>query len=258
MKQKILQHSLQKISPQDRCVWGALIIALAVHLLLALLFRHTPAQNSHDSSESPKVGSIVLSNTENAGLAVWMKNHDPAVMTVPDKVLGYSAVLGNEKPRSEPEDLPNLVQPVIPQKSPETTEVAKLKISIRGVLQESMIPQIYKVSKARPAVTLNGEYAGKISEILLAVLKADAVKLPENQDKISDTALEIQPERLPGTGARVVLIRRSGSEALDAAAQKTLYKYMLTNDLPENFYGKLLFIWSNVKYITENNRKQAI
>ena len=257
MTQKIL-HSLHKIFPQDRWVWGAFAAAIGVHVLLLLLFGITPAQSPQDAGELPKVGTIVLSDPNNAELAVWMKNHDPAIMTVPDRVLGYSAVLGSGKQRGEPEDLPNLVQPVIPQKKLPVRPIGKLKISGRGVLHESNVPQIYKAAAILPAVTLNGEYSAEIHKILTATLKENAGKLPVNWNKVSDTAFEFQPERLPGTGARVILTSGSGSDLLDDTARKTLHKYMLTRELPEKFYGRVIFIWGNIKSIPENNRKQAI
>ena len=77
MTQKIVQ-TLQKVSPRSRCVWGALLIAAMVHLLLAVLFRHTPGTSRENVSELPRVGRIVLSDKGNEALARWMKNHDPA------------------------------------------------------------------------------------------------------------------------------------------------------------------------------------
>ena len=114
MTQKII-HTLQKLPPERCRFFGALFIAVMVHLLLVLLVRHTPAESLQDTGELPKVGRIVLSDKSNAELALWVKNHDPAVMTTPDTVLGYSTVLNTATQRNEPEDLPNLVQPVMPQ-----------------------------------------------------------------------------------------------------------------------------------------------
>ena len=255
--QKIL-HSLQKISPESRCIWGAFVTALLIHLFLMLLFDHTPAQNSQNSGELPKVGSIVLSDASNAELVVWMKNHDPSIMTVPDKVLGYSLVLGAEKQRSEPEDLPNIVQPVTVPKAVAADNIRPLDPVSRGVLYEPFIAQKNNLAARQTAVTINGEYSAEAADILTLLLRENAGQLPSGGGKITDTGLELQPERIPGTGARVVLIRSCGNEILDKIAQNTMYKYLLTGPVAGNFYGRIFFSWSNIKNIPADNKERKI
>ena len=250
MTQKIF-NTLQKIPPSVRCVWGAVLVALLVHLLLLLLFSHTPAQSAYDAGELPKVGRIVLSDKSNAGFAQWMKNHDPAVMTMPDTVRGYSSVLNSTAVRPEPEDLPNLMQPVIPQPKSSIRQIAPLKVANTNLL----LP--YSIARSNgdaaenravlPAVALNGEYSPQIDKILaLELSEIPSAKL-NNLQNLPDTVLEIVPGRLAAATPRVLLAKSCGNSELDRKAMETLYKYMLKSSPEAGYCGRALFIWQNVR-----------
>lgn len=260
MTQKIF-NTLQKIPPTVRSVWGALIVALLVHLLLALLFRHTPAQSRYDSGELSKVGRIVLSDKSNAEFAEWMKNHDPAVMTISDPVLGYSSVLNSAKLRTEPEDLPNLMQPVIPQKKSGIHQIGQLKVANNNLLMpySSKRNGIFaKSNGVQLPVVVNGEYSSQLAAVLPGVL----AELPP--DKLSairqlpETIVEIVPGRFAGTMPRIVLQKSCGNGELDRKAVETIYKYILKNAGDAGHNGKVLFIWRNVRLPETVGKEQKI
>lgn len=249
MTQKIVQ-TLQKFSPQSRCVWGALLIVAAVHLLLAVLFKHTPQASQENISELPRVGRIVLSDKSNENLVKWMKNHDPAVMTAVDPVLGYSQVMAKSYQRSEPEDLPNLLQPVMPQKSVAVHQTGRLEILSEKLLPESTPVMLLhdKQTKAETAgflAVINGEYSAAISKKAAELLAGYDLKKLQELQKNSNTELEIVPGRLEDTGARVVLKKSSGSLLLDEKASEIIHKSMLANTGNAEYYGIVEFIWRN-------------
>lgn len=261
MTQKIVQ-TLQKVSPRSRCVWGALLTAAMVHLLLAVLFRHTPGTSRENVSELPRVGRIVLSDKGNEALARWMKNHDPAVMTSSDPVLGYSSVMKKSYQRNEPEDLPNLLQVVMPQKVTNIYQVGKLKISPRGLLPEKspvLLPG--KADKANPmaeTVTLNGEYSDDLSRMLTEFLAEYGMKNLHDMKKQANTELEIIPGRFADTGARVVLKKSSGSLLLDEKALEVIYRSITANTGKAECYGKVVFLWRNAAVAAEMYKEQKL
>ena len=251
MTQKIFR-TLQNISQRSCCIWGALIAAILVHVLLALLFKYTPAGSQHESGELPRVNRIVLSGKNNAELAQWMKNHDPAVMTAVDTRLGYSQVINQQYLRSEPEDLPNLIQPVMPQKITGINQVTELKLSYNGmisgnihILPPEKLPS--KQNKWQKTAVLNGEYSAGLSEMLAAVLAGSSSQLPKDIASLPDTGLEIIPARIAETGSRVITTQSCGNAMLDGKAVETLYKYMFKSTGENGLSGKVLFRWRNIK-----------
>ena len=248
MTQKIYR-TLQNISQRSCCIWGALTLALLVHVLLALLFKHTPGESRQDVSELPRVGQIVLSSRNNAELAQWMKNHDPAVMTAADTKLGYSKVINQKPLRSEPEDLPNLMQPVMPQKIAGAGKVSTLKVSRRGVLPGSihiLAAEKSSAGKLSAAAALNGEYSADLSKLFAALLAESGQQLPADMKDLPDTRLEIVPGRISETGRRVIVAQSCGNVMLDKKALETLYKYMFKNTGSE-LSGEVVFRWRNIK-----------
>lgn len=247
MTQKIL-NTLQKIPPESRCVWGALLLAVLLHVLLVLLFGHTPVRTQEDVGALPTVGRIILSDGSNAELAVWLKNHDPSVTTAADPVFGYSSVMSQEHLRNEPEDLPNLLQPVMPQNNTGISEVGELTISRKKLMPPGVFlhtAAIKPMPGAGVPVTIDGCYAYNINEMLTEVLK-DVKTLPELQ-KMSDTVLETVPGRMAGTTSRVILLKSSGNNQLDKLAVKTLHKYIMKKSNRFEPGGRAVFSWRNVK-----------
>lgn len=261
MTQKIMQ-TLQKVSPQSRCVWGALFIVVMVHLLLAVLFKHTPQNSQENVSELPRVGRIVLSDKGNEALVKWLEYHDPSVMTAVDPVLGYSRVMETSYQRSEPEDLPNLLQPVMPQKVADIYQVGKLKISSCGLLPEkSPVLLLSKANKANPmaeAVTLNGEYSEVLSRMMTEFLAEYSIKNLQDMKKQANTELEIMPGRLADTGVRVILKKSSGSLMLDEKALEVIYRSIPANSSSTGYYGNVEFIWSNAAVAAETLKEQKL
>ena len=249
MTQKIMQ-TLQKVSPRSRRVWGALFIVIIVHLLLAVLFKHTPQASQENISELPRVGRIVLSSKDNDALVKWMANHDPAVMTAADPVLGYSCVMEKSYERSEPEDLPNLLQPVIPQKVSNIYQVGKLKISSRNLLPEnSPVTMLSKADTTEFMAVIassNNEYSSVVSRMMKGFITEYGEKNLQDLQKYADTELEIVPGRLADTGARVVLKKSSGNLLLDQKAVEVIHRSMLANTGNADYYGDVVFIWRNV------------
>lgn len=248
MTQKIYR-TLQNISRRSCSIWGALAAALLVHLLLALLFKHNPGENHKNVSELPRVGHIVLSSPSNAELTKWMKNHDPAVMTAADTQLGYSQIMNQKYLRSEPEDLPNLLQPVMPQKITGINQVSTLKTSGKVTLSGN-IHFIQKSRQKAPeaeTAVLNGEYSAALGRLFAAMIAENHPQLPPDVNKLPDTVLEIVPGRLAETGSRVIVAQSCGNRELDRKAMETLYKYMLKGAADNGYCGKALFLWRNVK-----------
>lgn len=250
MTQKIYR-TLQNITQRSCCIWGALIAALLVHVLLALLFKHTPGENRQDVSELPRVGHIVLSSKNNAELAQWMKNHDPAVMTAADPLLGYSQIINQKHLRSEPEDLPNLMQPVMQQKITGINQVSTFKIPRKGVLPGNihMIPaekNRYAGMEEAAAVVFNGEYSSDLGKLFSALLAEIRQQLPADMEKLPDTQLEIVPGRFAETGSRVVVAQSCGNAVLDRKALETLHKYMFVKS-GSTVSGEAVFRWRNIK-----------
>lgn len=252
MTQKILK-TLHKISPEKRCIGGALLTALIIHLLMALLFGHTTGHSTENISELPKVGRIVLDEKSNAELAVWMNNHDPRVMTAVDPVRGYSRVMNSDRKRSEPEDLPNLLQPVMPQKVTGIGEAAQLKISSKELIPHGVIADLPAMeSKTVPTVVINGRYSDKFNGELYAELaKANLKPLPDMQ-KLPDTELEVRREP-DGTVNRMILLKSCGIAALDKTAVKIMRKYIQKNSGKSGVYSKASFVWRNI-----NNKGAAL
>ena len=245
MTQKILK-TLHKISPEKRCIGGALLVALLIHLLMALLFGHTTGHSTENVSELPKVGRIVLDDKSNAELAVWMNNHDPQVMTAVDPVRGYSRVMSSDRKRSEPEDLPNLLQPVMPQKLTGISEAVKLKISGKELIPHAVIAILPAMeSKTLPAVVIDGRYSEKLNSALQTELAKSNVKPLPDLQKLPDTAIEVRREA-DGTENRMILLKSCGIAALDKTAVKIMRKYMQKNSGKSGIYNKVSFVWRNV------------
>lgn len=251
MTQKIYR-TLQNISQRSCSIWGALVAALLVHLLLALLFKHTPGESQHTVGELPRVSHIVLSEKENVELARWMKNHDPAVMTAVNTQFGYSRVINQQYLRNEPEDLPNLMQPVMPQKITGINQVSTLKISNQGILpgnihilppEKAFAPQ----NKWLKTVILNGEYSEELGRMLSVMFDNSKLQLPPEIAKLPDTQLEAVPGRTVETGSRIIVVQSCGNAALDRKALETLYKYMFKSTGGKLLSGEILFRWRNIK-----------
>lgn len=207
-----------KFSPEKRCLFMALLTALAVHGLLLVLFRATPQSGSAINSNSATAGRIDLNDPANYRLAQWIKNHDPALMTAPDRQTGYSAALSNLPARSELEDLPLPLHLSVPRQ----LESAPLpeNITSRSHLLSRQLPHPQTVSKKSSPVLMiyyNGSPAEKLQKTLDAMLdKQQLTQLEITQPQ--ELSVKIAPPHLPGLENRLQLQQSSGNAELDRLA----------------------------------------
>ena len=213
----MLQNNLfwRKFSPEKRYLFMALLTALAVHGLLLVLFRATPQSGSAINSNSATAGRIDLSDPANSRLAQWIKNHDPALMTAPNRQSGYSAALSKFPARSELEDLPLPLHLSVPRQ----LESAPLPENITGRThllnsQLAMPPTVSKKTTPVLTVCCNGRPVKKLQEIFDNMLKKQQLaKLDFSQ--LQQLTVKIAPPHLPGLENRLQLQQSSGSAELD-------------------------------------------
>ena len=220
----MLQNNLfwRKFSPEKRCFFIALITALAVHGLLLVLFRATPQSGNSINSNSATAGRIDLSDPANSRLAQWIKNHDPALMTAPDRQSGYSAALSKFPARAELEDLPLPLHLSVPRQ----LESAPLPENITGrshLLSSQLSLQLAVSKKSVPDLQIC--YNGRPNEKLQKIFD----NMPGRQQlakvgisQLQTLSVKIVPPRLPGLENRLQLQQSSGSYELDRLVLQTL------------------------------------
>ena len=93
---------------------SAIVLAILIHGLLLVFFRANTANTADIQGELPMVVNINLQRPENADLAQWIMNNDPALMTAVDHRHGFSTVVRNFYMHKKPGDLPYLPHLQVP------------------------------------------------------------------------------------------------------------------------------------------------
>lgn len=210
----------------------AAVLAVAVHLLLLCSFRSPVNSSSGQTGLTAPVVKIDLTGPKNRQLALWMKNHDPSLMTRVDKKSGYSMVLPDSLVHPEPDDLPLapiLTAPVMPKAS----EVPLVQLHgdpIPGGLPESDLstPVYFRAEK-------DSVRSAALEKITAALGKAE---FPGTAAAVSVT---LPPMRL-GLKQEPELTVSSGSKKLDniaIAASKIFQEKCADNECS----GVLTFVW---------------
>ncbi len=238
---------LQKIPSQSRRLWGALLLAVLVHILLLSLFRAAPAGDALSYGELSKVNRIELDFPGNRQFARWLENHDPALMTSVDKSSGYSRILAKMHKRQVLEDLPS---PLL-LSAPRTPQLPEIKGC--GTLQSSNLQpdETFRLTaagsnvEAAPPVVQNRKVPAAFPEMAMRMLERAYSSIPAAGRLLPATVIAVKSPRLTDMAQRLMIVQSCGNEVLDNAALRAVTFY--AGNEPESSADSEIFVnWSNI------------
>ena len=240
--------AIQKISPQSRRLWSALLLAVLVHILLLSLFRAAPADDAFSYGELSKVNRIELDSPGNRQFARWLENHDPALMTGVDKSSGYSRILAKMHKRQLLEDLPSPLLLSAPR-TPQLPEIRGCGTLQSSNLQPDETFRLTAVGRsgaaAAPAVIQDRKVPAALPERAISMLKKAYNSVPAEGRLLPATVIAVKAPRLTGMAQRFMVVQSCGNETLDNAALRVVKFY--AGNAPENSTDSEIFVnWSNV------------
>ena len=222
-----------KSRKNNNCLWAGVVTALLVHLALLGLFRPLHLPDAQLADELPKLGSIDLARPENANLAQWLENHDPALIIAADNQSGASSIIRNFAVHPIPEDLPmqlRLSEPS-PLKAPQSTPIQD---SHKRVLALYWPDNTTAASYKTAAVWLNGKSFPAAEKLV----RENVTEVPENA---ATTVIYVQnTPQVHTVGDRLKLLTGCGVPQLDEHAAKIIRSCMA---LDENLSGEIAFVW---------------
>ncbi len=235
-----------KLAPKVRNFWGALLLAMIVHLLLLVLFRASPMQSEMAQDGLPRVGRIELDDPANQAFAQWLKNHDPALLLAPGQSNNFGSVMQQTFRRNAVEDLPSLPHLIAPRRQEAAKpSAAKFKTTANTLLpDETSYLQSSSSKTAAAAVYIDHREFAAAEKLLAAPSKLISALPAAGRSKLQNTIIAVAPPRLEGTGARLTLTRSSGNDALDKAALKSAAAY-LADQTKCDIY-QIEFNWQNL------------
>lgn len=231
MTQRVSEDAPRRAAPggerrqkeSRRLFWEAFFAVLAVHALLLGLFRFAPRENPPEADELPAVGSIDLNARGNAALVQWLAIHDPALLTAPNREVGYSAVIGPVRFHHPVADLP---QPPL-LNAPEEVSAAE-----RPPLPAPPPGRLFRVSgagggaSALPAAGGAVTWNGRVWRAPEEALRREFASVPGRAAPDRESVFELGPPRAEGLAMRFVLTGSCGDAELDRAAARLLRRQL--------------------------------
>lgn len=249
----------RKLAPKVRNFWGALLLAVLVHLLLLILFRASPMQSEMAQDGLPKVGRIELDDPANKAFAQWLKNHDPALLLAPGKNNNFGSVMQQTFQRNAVEDLPSLPHLSAPRRQEAArSAVARFKSAANTLLPEETSYLQSRRSAGKTAVTpvvyIDHRELAEAEKLVAVPAKLIAAMPAAGRSKLQNTLIAVAPPRLKGMEARLNLTQSSGNDALDKAALQSAAAY-LADQTGCNLY-QIEFNWQNLPVSDDKEQKK--
>lgn len=239
-----------------KTLFMAIAAAVLIHALLLVMFRLSEQEKMTDEKKLLKVNPIELHDPENRNIAVWIKNHDPALMLSPGNPGGYGSVLSSRRQRKTLEDLPSP-----PQLS--MSRGAEKQVDVRRTAHGSSAFELPgdtfdlqgnssagREKQNSGAVLFQNKYNGSV----LQQLKKMLTDLPAVKKQISPetvTRLSILPPRFSGMLPRIETDTLCGVKELDNLAVQAARCYLEIDPVGGSGYGEMIFFWH--KILSENS-----
>ena len=221
------------------------VLTVLVYAMLLVLFRPAMPPPRMVRTEAGTLQPLIINASENADLALWMKQHDPAALITPGRRGGYSRLLGKEPTHQIPEDLPSPPPLSLPQ-MPEMV-ILKPQHTPSSIMPQ---PEAWKASAAKqfpampiPAAAWKNNIRMPELEQMTAAICADS-QMSFRQDINAQTIIRIEPARFAGELPNMVIVQSSNIKELDLLATSTVYYYLQKNPDALQSYDTITLLWN--------------
>ena len=250
--------TLRKLTPEQRTWLAAVLLAIAVHILLLVIFQLSPPERPSAYGELAKVVRIELDSQSNQEFARWLENHTPALLNSVDRKSGYSRLLSQSGRRKAMEDLPS---PLL-LSSPRTLSPVQVNYQKQQPVENLLPDETFHLTGGKSAVTpavkncfMRNNQALELPQGIVWQLKNEFDKVKITSDKVSATVIAVDPPRLEGMLPPATVVQSCGNTALDDAAMQLLrYGATAFPQEKKKFSGEITVLWNFISMLDKEQK----
>lgn len=206
---------------QRRLTYLAVLTAILIHAVLVVLFRYSPATAAPTVGDLPAVEVLDVRQPGNKQLVLWLRNHNPALLTQSDPEFSYSRILQISAPQSAVEDLPRPPQLTQPRPAGNTPAVTgNLPVNFRNNAAVGFFAP--SIERRTVQIVLNGKTDPGLARELGYQLKLT----PPVKGQYPQSGLTILSWRRSYSNIQMETIQSCGSSGYDQLAANASRRYL--------------------------------